>query len=118
MCSVSSYIWIWWLCLLSFEPCKNHNELNLILLRPTLANRGRMSDIAEIRLKNHTEKGRIGVELQSAFLCDCSSIQGRLELSDFDPDFPSCVRVNLLQVVEHRTIMDVLVTRSLHKPIL
>ena len=95
----------------------NQNQLNLILLRPTLANRGRIADIAEIRLKNHTEKGRIEVELQTAFLCDCGSIQDRPELSDFDPDFPSCVRVNPLQAVEHRTIMGVLVTHSLHKPI-
>lgn len=34
----------------------NQNQLNLILLRPTLANRGRIADIAEIRLKNHTER--------------------------------------------------------------
>lgn len=95
----------------------NQNQSNLILLRPTLANSGRMSDIAEIRLENHTEKGRIEVELQSAFLCDCSPIQDRPELSEFDPDFPSCVRVSLLQVVEHQAIMDILVTHSLHKPI-
>lgn len=95
----------------------NQNQLNLILLRPTLANRGRIADITEIRLENHTEKGRIEVELHTVFLCDCSLIQDRPELSEFDPDFPSCVRVSLLQVVEHLTIMDVLVTHSLHKPI-
>ena len=29
-----------------FTPCNNHNELNLILLRHTLANRGRIADMA------------------------------------------------------------------------
>lgn len=28
-----------------FTPCKNHNELNLNLLRHTLANRGRIADM-------------------------------------------------------------------------
>ncbi len=37
-------------------------QLNLILLRPTLANSGRIADIAEIRLENHSEKERIEVK--------------------------------------------------------
>lgn len=53
-------------------------------------------------------------------MCSFSFIppyQDRPELSDIDRDFSGYVRVALLQVFEHRTIMDVLVTHSLHKPI-
>ncbi len=40
----------------------NQNLLNKILLRHTLANSGRIADIAEIRLENHSEKERIDVK--------------------------------------------------------
>ena len=55
-------------------------------------------------------------ELHIGVVCYCLLDLRLPKVSDFDPNFPSCVRVSLLQVAEHRTITDILVTHSLHKP--
>ena len=76
-----------------------------------------MSDGSEIRLENHVENEYEDAELHIGAVCYCLLDLRLPNMSDFDPDFPSCVRVSLLQIVEHRTITDILVTHSLHKPI-
>ncbi len=91
-------------------------QLNLNLLRPTLANSGRMSDGSEIRLDYQEENEYKDAELHIGVVCYCLLDLRLPKVSDFDPNFPSCVRVSLLQVAEHRTITDILVTHSLHKP--
>lgn len=54
--------WILWSWQKVFCAFYNQNLLNKILLRHTLANSGRIADIAEIRLENHSEKERIEVK--------------------------------------------------------
>ena len=116
MCSFSFFRWILWSWQKVSCAFYNQNQLNLNLLRPTLANSGRMSDGSEIRLDYHEENEYKDAELHIGVVCYCLLDLRLPKVSDFDPNFPSCVRVSLLQVAEHRTITDILVTHSLHKP--
>ena len=62
MCSFSFFPMDFVVLVEVFCAFYNQNLLNKILLRHTLANSGRIADIAEIRLENHSEKERIDVK--------------------------------------------------------
>ena len=98
MCSFSFFRWILWSWQKVSCAFYNQNQLNLNLLRPTLANSGRMSDGSEIRLDYHEENEYKDAELHIGVVCYCLLDLRLPKVSDFDPNFPSCVRVSLLQV--------------------
>lgn len=96
MCSFSFFRWILWSWQKVSCAFYNQNQLNLNLLRPTLANSGRIADIAEIRLENHSEKKELKWNNRLHSFVTITPFQDRPELSDIDRDFPGCVRVSLL----------------------